>query len=111
MFRFTNSHHSVIPVVSGLICFSFLVSCAGLPPIKEYSLAREAISQAEKHKADKHYPGYYGKALKLYRSGESAFKDRYYDRAGDRFEEAAEYAERSEDLTRIKRARVGDHGF
>ena len=111
MCRFTDLHRPPILFISGLTWFSFLISCAGLPPIKEYSLAREAISQAERHKADKYYPGYYGKALKLYRSGESAFQDRYYNRARNRFEEAAEYAERSEELTRIKRARVGDHGF
>ena len=97
--------------VSWLGFILLFVSCAGLPPIKEYSLAREALSHAEKHRSDKHYPGYYGKALKLYRQGESAYKDRYYGRAENRFEEALEYAERAEDLTRIKRARAGDHGF
>ena len=109
MCQFTKPPYFFILIVSGVICS--LVSCAGLPPIKEYSLAREAISHAEKHRADKHYPGYYSKALNLYRFGESAFKDRYYGKARDRFEEALEYAERAEDLTRIKRARVGDHGF
>ena len=89
----------------------FFVSCAGLPPIKEYSLAREALLQAKKSGADKHHPNYYAKALKSYRAGKASFKDRYFDRAGDHFESAVEYAERSEDLTRVKRARVGDHGF
>ena len=88
-----------------------LISCAGLPPIKEYSLARSALLQAKKYRADKYYPNYYSKAVKLYRSGKADFKGRYFDSAGRRFESAMEYAEQSEDLTRVKRAKTGDHGF
>ena len=108
MCRFINLQSFFL---TGLGYIVLLVSCAGLPPIKEYSLAREALSHAEKHRADKYYPSYYGKAVKLYRQGQSAYRDRYYGQAGDRFQEALKYAERAEDLTRIKRARSGDHGF
>lgn len=110
MFRFTEFVQSFI-VIFWVICILLLASCAGLPPIKEYSLAREALSQAKKYRADKNYPNYYQKALKLYRFGQSAFRDRYYGRARDHFMESMEYAEKSEDLTRVKRAREGDHGF
>ena len=86
----------------------FLSSCAGLPPSKDYSLARSALSIARKYGAEELASGHYRKAFDLYRKGQSFFKDRFYALAQDKFLESMEYSEKAENISRLKKYRKGD---
>ncbi|MGI9548987.1 MAG: hypothetical protein ACR2M7_03270 [Bdellovibrionales bacterium] len=89
----------------------FLSSCAGIPPVQEYSLAYTALRAAEKFEAGKYAPTPYRKAIYYYRKGKKSFNKRLYIQARDLFEKCLESAEESENLTRWDRYKKGDHSL
>ena len=101
-----NWIESKILRISCLTLLSYLlISCAGTPSTKEYSLAKVAIDFATKYSNQ-------SKALQksnsLYNKGERAFKNRYYGQAERYFQDAMELAEGVENKQRLQRYKKGD---
>ena len=90
------------------LCSSFLLSCVGTPPLKEYSLARSALKYAKAHGAKRHASGAYTQAISLYREAQSHFKSRYYGSAREAFTESRELSEEAEEVSRWKKYEKGD---
>ena len=88
-------------------CF-FFSSCAGLPPHKEYNLAKTAIDTAQTHGAQEQAPKHYKKALLLYQEAQVLFQKRIYDLAQIKFIESMKQSERAENITRLKKYKRGD---
>ena len=102
MFLFTKK-----PLLT-LIPAYFLSACAGLPPNKEYNLAKTALSMAKQHGSEAEAPKYYEKALSLYREAQTLFKKRIYDLAQIKFTESMKQSEKAENISRLKRYKQGD---
>jgi len=91
--------------------FLTLISCAGMPPVQEYNLARTALHAAKKFKASQYAPKSYRKALYSYKKGQKAFENRFYGQAREYFEQCVEEAEKSENITRWIRYKKRDHSL
>lgn len=89
----------------------FLASCAGIPPVKEYSFSHLARSMAHKFEAQKHAPKSYKKAEALYKQGQSFFERRLYGAAQESFEQSLELFERAENLARWKKSKKDSQNF
>ena len=89
----------------------FLSSCAGTPPLKEYSLARTALFHAKKFEANKYQPQTYERSRYFYRQGKKSFNERFYSEARDFFEQSIKNAERAENITRWKKYKKGDYSL
>jgi hypothetical protein len=88
---------------------SILVGCvSGPPPIREYTLARAAVSAAREVEAARHSPGFFHQAEELYRKAEKAYFDRDYKLAIQLFERARVSAEKAENSARLLRAKSGE---
>jgi len=79
----------------------------GPTPYEEYTLARAAIRAAREADSAQFAPGPWHKADNAYRSGQKAWNESEYDRARKQFKTAIEYAERAENMTRIKKFQTG----
>ena len=86
-----------------LTAFSFLfISCAGRPPFLEYSVAFTAVSSARKVNADKNATSQWVKAIRYYREAEKRFQVRDYSSAVKFFNESIKWAEKAENISRLK---------
>ncbi len=94
--------------ISILFTFLFWVSCAGIPPIQEYTLARTALVAAKKFEANKYNPKSYRKAVYFYKKAKVSFDQRLYELSREYFNQCLEFAEKSEDLTRWTKYKEGD---
>ncbi len=83
-------------------CSFLLLACISKPPYLEYALAQTAIQSARKTNARKNALSYWMKALNYYTKGEKEFSYRDYVSAGQLFNEAIEWAEKAENLSRFK---------
>ena len=88
-------------------CF-FFISCAGTPPLKEYTLARSALKHAKKYQAGTYAPLDYRKSISLYREAQAHFKNRYYGSAREAFRESRDMAEKAEEVSRWKEYKQGN---
>ena len=85
----------------------FISSCAGPKPYKEYSMAYTSLKAAEMSEASRYSPGYWSKAERLYREGEQAYNQNLNVQAKDLFIQAQRYAERAENVTRLRKFKSG----
>ena len=85
------------------IVLFLLVSCAGVPPKRDYAFARMAIMSAEKSGARLDSPIKYDKALKYLKLSERAFYERLYSEAEKYALLAKSFAEEAEDETLKKK--------
>mgnify|MGYP006448723905 CR=1 FL=1 len=94
-----------------LVTFFFvaygLIGCAAPKPYKEYTLARAAIQAAEQAEAGKHASGYWHKAEQEYRAGEKHFERNENEDAREAFKSAKKFAEKAENVTRLKKFQSG----
>ena len=80
----------------------FISACTGRPPFLEYSVAFTALESARAVNADKNAVAYWVKALRQYRQGEKRFRQRGYNQALYFFNESIAWAEKAENLSRLK---------
>lgn len=85
-----------------------LVSCASPPPIEEYTLARTAMQAAKIAESGRYASGYWYKAEEYYRKGQKAYQISDFAPARTYFVQAREYAERAENVTRLKKFQSGE---
>jgi hypothetical protein len=95
-----------------LITSSYLVfclaGCATPVPLLEYSLARSAIESAKNVESVKYSPSHWHQASEYYRTATLLYKDGKYEEAKENFVLARAFAEKAENLTRLKRFKSGD---
>ena len=92
-----------------LISFLSLSSCVALPPpYEEYVLARAAVQAAQDTDSPRFATGLWNLADENYRLGQRAFRDSDYGPAKVYFKKATEFAERAENVTRLKKFQTGD---
>ena len=85
-----------------LLCSFLLVSCAGRPPLLEYSIAKVALKSARKVDSEKNAGPYWIKAMDYYSRGEKSFQERDYLSSKNYFNESIKWAEKAENLSRFK---------
>ncbi len=71
-------------------------------------LARAAVRAAQEVDSARFSTGLWNRAEESYRNGTKAFKDADFKEAKVFFQRAIEYAERSENATRLKKFQSGD---
>lgn len=101
MFRFLSSFFILI----------FLVGCkviAAPPPYEEYTLARAAIRAAQDVDSPRFAPSVWNKAEENFRAGQKSYKEADYDQAKKFFQSALQFAEKAENVTRLKKFQSGD---
>lgn len=86
----------------------FLFACVGLPPNKDYNLAKSALDMARKHGAEWESPEYYRKAVSFYKAGQAFFEEKLYGKAEDQFLKSRRYSEKAENIIRLKKYSQGD---
>lgn len=101
MSRFRNSL-----IFIGALIWS---GCASAPPFTEYTVARAAVGAAREFDSAKYATGLWNKAEDFYRRGQKAFRNSDYEEARNFFRLATEYAEKAENLTRLKKSQSGEN--
>lgn len=86
----------------------WLGGCASPPPFEDYALARSAISAAQEVDSAKFAKGFWSRAEENYLEGQKAFANQDYEVAKKLLRKSTEYAERAENLTRLKKFQTGD---
>ena len=71
-------------------------------------MARVAFRAARDHDAKRYAPNSFSRARKYFRKGEKAFQERYYDDANEAFKKSRYYAEKAENIARVKMFTQGD---
>ena len=95
-----------------LILLFFVTGCqTDKAPILEYTIALTAITAAENASAMQLAPGYWNRAQQFYQKGQMHYKKREYQLSSEAFRRATLYAERAEDMARIKKVQSGDPPF
>ena len=79
-----------------------LGACSGRPPFLEYTLARTAIQSASRARAKQNAKLQWMKAMGYYHKGEENFNDRHYMSARRFFNESMRWAEKAENISRLK---------
>lgn len=85
-----------------------LAGCAGPKPIEDIVLARAAMDAARTVGAQSSAPGYYHKSEESYHLGQIALKGNYNREAQLHFANARMYAEKAENVTRLKKFKSGE---
>lgn len=91
-----------------LVILIGVVGCAAPPPVEAYTLARTAMKSAKTAESGRYASGYWYKAEEYYRKGQKAFKQYDYAQAKVHFERARAYAEKAENVTRLKKFQSGE---
>jgi hypothetical protein len=86
----------------------FLAGCATPVPLLDYSLARSAIESARSVESVKYSPSHWHQASEYFRTATLLYKDKRYEEAKENFIQARAFAEKAENLTRLKRFKSGD---
>ena len=80
------------------------------PPIEEYNLARAAVKAAKDSEAKRYAPKVYSQARRYMRKAERAYKDRYFEKSTGYFRKSRYYAEKAENISRVKMFKQGEMG-
>lgn len=86
----------------------WMVSCASPPPIQEYTLARTAMQAAKSAESGRYASGYWYKAEEYYRKGQKAYEISDNSQARSHFIQAKQFAEKAENITRLKKFQSGE---
>jgi hypothetical protein len=91
-----------------LLLFAGVIGCAHAQPIDEWALAYSAVDSAKQVQAHRYAPGLWFKAEESYKSAQELFDERAYRESEQEFVRARNFAERAENITRIKRYQSGE---
>jgi hypothetical protein len=79
------------------------------PPFEEYAVARAAVNAARDYDSAKYAKGMWNRAEEAYFKGQKSFQANDMADARKNFRLATEYAEKAENLTRLKKFQSGDN--
>ena len=95
-----------------LIFVFFVTGCqTDTAPVLEYTIALTAIKAAKNANAAHLAPGYWNKAQQMYQKGQMHYKKKEYYLSSEAFRQTTLYAEKAENMARIKKAQSGDPPF
>lgn len=97
--------------LSSFVLFSsvcWLGGCASPPPFDDLAIARSAITAAQEVDSAKFAKGFWSKAEENFLEGQKAFQNRDFEIAKKLLRLSTQYAERAENLTRLKKFQTGD---
>ena len=95
--------------LSSLIIPGVLTACAvGPPPYEDYNLARAAIKAAQEAESGRYSSGLYSRAEQSFRQAEREYKNSEFKAAQVHFRSAIVFAERAENMSRLKKFQTGD---
>ncbi|MCB0415318.1 MAG: DUF4398 domain-containing protein [Bdellovibrionales bacterium] len=83
-------------------------SCVGPAPVEEYNLARTALQAARAAESNRYASGFLHEAERLYRLAQHQYDNRDYENAESNFIKARSFAEKAENVTRLKKFKSGD---
>lgn len=86
----------------------FSAGCATPKPLLEYTLARSAIEAAKNVEAVRFAPAHWHQAGEYYRTASLQYTDGKNEEARENFRLARAFAEKAENLTRLKKFKSGD---
>ncbi len=89
------------------VLFVLTAGCAGSPPFETYSIAQVALDAARRADASQYSPGNWAKADEAFNRGEIAYRDRDFGSATEYFQRATIFAEKAENISRIKKFQSG----
>ncbi len=98
----------IIFKLGSLFIVGALFGCVGPAPILQYNLAQEALFRAEKAGAQKFAAGRWHKANRFYKKAQKYYSDRDYNEAFRYFEKSRKVSEAAENLTRVKKFKIGE---
>jgi len=99
-------HLTLMVAVAALSVFT--LSCTGKPPIQDYNLAYVAVEAAKGSQAAKYAPALWTLAERSYQEGQEFFRRERYREAEKAFVRARGYAEKAENISRLRRYETGD---
>ena len=85
-----------------LILFILCNVCSGRPPFLVYTLANTAIQAANRSRARENAKLQWMKAMDYYHRAKESFSDRSYFSARRYFSESIRWAEKAENISRLK---------
>ncbi len=86
-----------------------LISCVNMEPtVDEYNLAKVALRAAEESEAKRYAPKSFGEASRYFKQGESAFKEKLFEKSAEYFQKSRYYSEKAENISRLKMFKQGD---
>lgn len=85
-----------------------VAGCASSPPIEEYTIARTALRAAQESDAARYASGFWHNAEQHYRKGQKLFRLNDFALAKEHFDKAIDYAEKAENVTRLKKYQSGE---
>lgn len=97
----------VVTLVGTAMLLVLPLGCAGPKPYEDYAIAYVALRSAKKAEASRYSPGYWSKAERLYREGQQAYKDNTNEKAKKLFHLSQKYAEKAENVTRLRKFQTG----
>lgn len=99
-------------IVAPILCLCLSSSLGGCvlppPPFEDYNLARAAVQAAQEADSPRISTNLWNRADEEFRLGERAYRDKEFDQAKRHFLKARKYAERAENVTRLKKFQSGD---
>lgn len=99
---------SNIVLFGGVLAGGLTACITPPPPYEDYTLARTALHAAKDADSARFAAGWWSKAEDSYRNGEQAYKDVEFEKAKKYFRNTIRYAERAENVTRLKKFESGD---
>jgi hypothetical protein len=91
-----------------LFLFLFTACVNKEPSVEEWNLARSAFRAAQESEAKRYAPKYFARARVMLKKGERAFQLREYEESNDYFRKSRYYAEKAENVARVKMFKEGD---
>lgn len=79
-------------------------------PIAEYNLARSALQAAKDSEAKRYAPRVYSQARRYMKKARKAYKDRNFDKSTGYFKKSRYYAEKAENISRVRMFKQGEMG-
>lgn len=78
-------------------------------PYEDYALARAAVRAAQEADSARFATNLWNKAEDNFRSGQKAFREADYEAAKRHFQLAQQFAEKAENITRLKKFQTGEN--
>lgn len=80
------------------------------PPREEYNLARAALQAASDSEAKRYAPRVFSEAKRYMKKAERSYQDRYFEKSTEYFRKSRYYAEKAENISRLKMFKQGEMG-
>ncbi len=98
--------------LTSAILFTTLCGCrivAAPPPYEEYALAKAAVRAAQDADSARFATSLWNKAEENFRNGQRAYREANFEEAKKHFQLALRFAEKAENLTRLKKFQTGEN--